>query len=136
MIKAYFGIKFHADNKNKKLIDDISKILQEINIETICITRDIEKWGMCSFSPEELMNKTFQVIDSCDIVIIELTEKGVGLGIEAGYASAKGKPIFTIADKNSEISTTLKGISKSYFQYQDLSNLQNYIKNEIKTLNQ
>ena len=70
-----------------------------------------------------------------DIVIIELTEKGVGLGIEAGYASAKGKPIFTVADKNSEISTTLKGISRSYFQYQDLSDLPNYIKNEIKTLN-
>ena len=113
MIKAYFGIKFHSDNKNRKLIDDISKILKEIEIETICITRDIEKWGKNSFTPDELMKKTFQIIDSCDIVIIELTEKGVGLGIEAGYAYAKGKPVFTVANKKSEISTTLKGISKS-----------------------
>ena len=136
MMKAYFGIKFHSDNKNKKLINDISEVLEDIGIEIICITRDIEKWGKHSFTPKELMDKTFQIIDSCDIVIIELTEKGVGLGIEAGYASAKEKPIFTVADKESEISTTLKGISKSYFNYQNLLDLQNYMKNEIRTLNQ
>jgi nucleoside 2-deoxyribosyltransferase len=35
------------------------------------------------------MRLTFEKIDICDLVIIDLTEKSVGLGIEAGYAYAK-----------------------------------------------
>jgi len=30
-------------------------------------------------------------------MVVDLTEKGVGVGIEAGYARARGIPIVTIA---------------------------------------
>ncbi len=53
-----------------------------------------------------------------------MTEKGVGLGIEAGYAYAKGIPIITIAERGSDISETLKGISKEIFFYDNIEDLE------------
>jgi nucleoside 2-deoxyribosyltransferase len=58
-----------------------------------------------------------------------LTEKGVGLGIEAGYAYAKGIPIITIVKSGSDISETLVGISKKIFLYNNIEDLAIFYKN-------
>lgn len=73
------------------------------------------------------MKITFMKIDACDLVIIDLTEKGVGLGIEAGYAFAKGIPIITIAKCGSEVSETIAGISKKVIFYNDLEDIENLV---------
>jgi nucleoside 2-deoxyribosyltransferase len=116
-MKAYIAIKFHPDGKNKDKVEDISKALKQNGIEPFCFVRDIEKFSKNSFTAKELMQKTFEAIDSCDLMVVDLTEKGVGLGIEAGYAHAKGIPIITIAEKGSDISKTLQGISKEVILY-------------------
>jgi nucleoside 2-deoxyribosyltransferase len=71
---------------------------------TMCIVRDVEKWGGVRLSPETLMARTFEEIDSSDLAVIDLTEKGVGVGIEAGYAHASGIPVVVIARKGADIS--------------------------------
>ncbi len=118
-MKAYLAIKFHADYSDKKLIEDISNALQKIDVVTVVMVRDFERWGEVKFTPQELMQKSFVELDKSDFLIIEYSEKGVGLGIEAGYAYAKNIPIFVIAKANSEISDTVKGIAKSTFFYND-----------------
>jgi len=70
-----------------------------------------------------LMQKSFHEIDKSDVIIVELSEKGVGLGIEAGYAYAKGIPIITIARSGSDISQTLRGISQDIFFYESYTQL-------------
>ena len=55
--------------------------------------------------------------------MVDLTEKGVGLGIEAGYAYAKQIPIVVIARKGSDISATLQGIAKKLFLYDEFEDL-------------
>lgn len=70
------------------------------------------------------MKLTFDKIDICDLVIIDLTEKGVGLGVEAGYAYAKGIPIITIATSGSDISETLEGISNNIIFYNNIEDLE------------
>ncbi|MBS4535709.1 hypothetical protein GOQ29_08785 [Clostridium sp. D2Q-14] len=50
---------------------------------------------------------------------------GVGLGIEAGYASSREIPIITIAKEGSDISETLKGISKEIIFYKEPNELRN-----------
>jgi nucleoside 2-deoxyribosyltransferase len=74
-------------------------------------------------APPKLMDISFAEMDACDIVIVELSEKGVGLGIEAGYAYAQGIPIFTIARRGADVSTTLRGISNAVFQYETYEEL-------------
>ncbi len=121
---AYLAIKYHEDHGNRGRIEGISAICEQCGITTCCIARDVEQWGAFAFDPSALMERSFQEIDASDIVLIDLTEKGVGIGIEAGYAFAKQIPIITIAQVDSSISTTLQGISQRillYSQYADIT---------------
>lgn len=122
-MKAYIAIKYHEDCRNRRLIEEISAALEKNGIGTSCIIRDFERWGAVKFSPQTLMREAFTWIDSSDLIIIELTEKGTGLGIEAGYAYAKKIPIITIAKKGSDISKTLQGISDKIFVYERVDEL-------------
>jgi len=122
-MKAYIGIKFHPDNRNRATIELLSQLLASCGFETVCVRRDLEQWGAVPFSPEALMQQTCTVIDTCDLVVIELTEKGVGLGIEAGYAYARGLPVVTIARVGADISTTLRGISTAVCLYRGATEL-------------
>ena len=129
MKNAYLAIKFHENNQNKELIEKISKSLAEAGIQTTLMARDFEKWGKVHFLPEKLMELTFKLIEKSDMLIIEFSEKGVGLGIEAGYAFSKKIPIIVIAKEGSDISNTLEGISKEIIFYKDPKELTNKFKN-------
>ena len=123
-MKAYIGIKYHENYSNKSIVNKISSILEKRGYEAICVVRDIEINQQIKYNPHELMKLTFEKIDTCNIVVIELTEKGVGLGIEAGYAYAKGIPIITIAKIGSDISETLVGISNKVLFYDDIESIE------------
>ncbi|MDF1513696.1 MAG: nucleoside 2-deoxyribosyltransferase [Anaerolineae bacterium] len=123
MPKAYLAIKYHADHANCSRIEGIIKALETSGFYTVCITRDLEQWGRVQFAADELMARSLAAIDTCDVIVVDLTEKGVGIGIEAGYAYAREIPIITIAQTGSDISATLRGIStwlKTYKHYSDL----------------
>jgi len=122
-MKAYLSIKYHLDNRNRKAIESISQILTTCGFETICMQRDIEHWGAVTLAPHELMTTTFDAIRSCHILVVDLTEKGVGLGIEAGYAYAHSIPVFTIAPEGADISATLQGLSSAIAFYRTTEDL-------------
>jgi nucleoside 2-deoxyribosyltransferase len=132
-MKIFLSIKYHADHYNRDLIENITRALQPHRV--ICVARDVEEWGKEKFGSQELMQKTFAEIDSSDIVVVELSEKGVGLGIEAGYARAKGKPIITVARRGSDVSETLKGISREVFIYQDTGELGKFFRTLMALIN-
>lgn len=131
-MKAYIAIKYHPNNKNRELIEQITNALEQSGFDTVCVTRDLEKWGEVHFKPEDLMEKSFREIDRSDIVVIELTEKGVGIGIEAGYAWSKGIPVLTVAKKGADISKTLQGISQKTLKYSNEAELLEFFAQEIK----
>lgn len=122
-MKVYISIKYREDNGNKDRIQKISSALERNGFETVCIARDIEKWGQVQLSPHELMQRAFAEIDSSNLLVVDLTEKGVGLGIEAGYAYAKQIPIVVIARRGSNISATLQGIAKKLSLYDEFEDL-------------
>ncbi|MBE7472337.1 MAG: nucleoside 2-deoxyribosyltransferase [Anaerolineae bacterium] len=126
-MRAYLAIKYHPDNQNRELIQNIAAGLEQAGFETVCIARDVEQWGQIHFTPAELMQRSFAEIEASDVVVVELTEKGVGVGIEAGYAYAKGLPIITIARKGADISATLQGISQKLFLYDDTDELLRFL---------
>ena len=115
--RAYFGIKFHEDHRNRNEIDSITAALQDDQIQTVCIARDVEKWGDVTLSSHELMRITFEEIDKSDFVILELSEKGIGLGIEAGYAVARKKPLIVLIKQGLELSNTMQGIADIVIPY-------------------
>ncbi len=111
-MRIFLSIKFHADQRNRARIETIIATLAARGHTTTCIVRDLEDWGNRSFAPTELMRRTFAAIDASDYVLVDLAEKGVGVGIEAGYAYAHQIPILTLAPRGAEISETLRGISQ------------------------
>lgn len=123
-MKAYLSIKYHDDNANRDTINRIASALAQVGFEAICIARDIEKWGQVEVDARELMRKTFEEIASSEVVVVDLTEKGVGVGIEAGYAYAKGIPVVTIARRGADISETLCGISDAVLYYERFDELE------------
>lgn len=116
-MRAYLAIKFKEDYSNRPLIEDICRALEKARISMTVMVRDFEKWGENHFAPSEMMRKAFDATEKSDALIIELTEKGVGLGIEAGYASAKRIPIYVIAKTGSDISDTLRGLAREVVFY-------------------
>lgn len=126
---AYLAIKFYEDCRNRELIEQISDSLHKAGIESKVMARDYEKWGEVRYAPTELMELTFKLIDEADLLVVEFSEKGVGLGIEAGYAHAKNKPIVVVAKIDSDISTTLQGVAKEVLLYDKPEELTEKFKN-------
>ena len=131
MKQAYLGIKFYADQRNRSLIEMITDALSQADWTTHVIVRDLENWGDVQFDPQTLMARTFAVIEASDIAVIDLTEKGVGLGIEAGYAFAKGIPVITIARDGADISTTLRGISQEVCLYRNEADIISFFRERL-----
>ena len=115
---VYFGLKYRELHQNRMFIERLVCDFLEIGIEVFCVEKDLEKYGSVNLLEQELMKKTFEVISKSDIVLIDLTEKGVGLGIECGYAYANNKPIYIIARKGIEISKTITGIANKIVSYE------------------
>ncbi len=118
-MNLYLAIKYHPDARNRPLIEAISIAFSAAGHSTVCVARDLEAWGAKRFSAQELMRRSFQLIDAADLVLVELSEKGVGLGIEAGYAHAQGIPVAVAAHTGADISTTLAGIASQVLFYDE-----------------
>lgn len=116
---VYLAIKFHADHRNRELVDRISAIFDEHGMTTVCAARDFEEWGQVSLAAQDLMQTSFHAIRNCAAVVVEFSEKGVGLGIEVGYASALDTPVFVLLRPSAQLSTTLEGASTNVFRYSD-----------------
>jgi hypothetical protein len=122
-MKAFISIKYHADQSNRGRIEAIAAALAACGLESVCVARDIEAWGAVSLPPADLMRRTFDAMRACHLVVVDLTEKGVGVGIEAGYAYAGRLPILTIAQEGAAISETLRGVSLGVHVYRDVDEL-------------
>jgi 2'-deoxynucleoside 5'-phosphate N-hydrolase len=115
-MKAYLSIKYHEDGRNQQLINELCAGLRRINIEPTIMVGD--------YDPDVLMAHTFRLIDDADIFIAECSEKGVGIGIEAGYATAKHKPVILVAQKGTEISKTLEGLAMRIIYYSTIADME------------
>ena len=129
--RAYFGIKFYEDNRNRDEINSISVALQDDGIQTVCIARDVEKWGDVTLSSQELMRITFEEIDKSDFVILEMSEKGVGLGIEAGFAVARNKPLIVLIKQGLKLSNTIQGIANIIIPYSQPNEIKISVHNNL-----
>jgi nucleoside 2-deoxyribosyltransferase len=123
MKKIFISIKHYKDNRNKSCIEAISSLLQDRGFQSVCMVRDYEFWGQKVFPPNELMKQTFEQIASCDLLLVETTVSGTGMGVEAGYAYAKGIPIITVAKDKVDIPVTLQGISSYLYSYKNFIDL-------------
>ena len=70
-----------------------------------------------------MMQQAFTEIDSAGLLIAEVSEKAIGVGIEIGYAVAHKIPVIYLLADDAEHSTTVSGSSDYRIIYRDSSEL-------------
>jgi len=119
-MKAYISISY---NKRQELNDELSAIiegLKKFQIESFVFT---DEFKFSVHQEKEMMQQVIISIYNCDLLIAETSDKAIGIGVEVGYAKAKGKPVIYIRNKNAEHSTTVSGISDFQIIYDDIEDL-------------
>ena len=133
MKKAFMSLKFYEGDATKKKVEELTLALEQAGIENFVMIRDVEKYGEVEISNKSLMKDyAFPAMEKSDMLIVEFSEKGVGLGIGAGYAFAKNIPIYIIAKNGSEISSTIEGLAKKIIFYDEMQDITMAFKKIIK----
>jgi hypothetical protein len=124
-LHSFFALKFHEGDEDRAKVEAIEKALNEAGITITLMARDVEKWGEAEIPEGKTLmtDYAFPAMQQCDCNIIEFSEKGVGLGINAGYCYAIKKPIFVIAKTGSDISTTISNLATKVIFYDQPSDL-------------
>lgn len=119
-MKAYISVSFNNRNLLKNQLAAISDTLTDFNITPLIF---VDKYKFDLAQERDMMARAMMDIDSADILIAEASVKAIGIGVEAGYAKAKGKPIIYIRHQDAEHSTTISGISDYIIVYVNADDL-------------
>ncbi|MFD0761614.1 nucleoside 2-deoxyribosyltransferase [Lutibacter aestuarii] len=131
MRNAYLAISY----SNRKLFDkEVQSLIEICKTNDIKLLSFVDKYNFKENEEIEMMKTAFVEIDNSDFLIAELTTKSIGVGIEIGYAKAKGKPIIYLRKKGSEYSTTASGSSTYNIEYENGTHLKELMKKILKLL--
>jgi nucleoside 2-deoxyribosyltransferase len=113
---AYIAISY---SKRNELAEELSVIKEALVASGIHPFVFAEKFQFDPSQEKEMMQEAMQQLDAADLLIAETSDKAIGVGIEAGYAKAKGKPVIYLRNKETDHSTTLSGISDQQVIYEN-----------------
>src|SRR5205809_5827480 len=80
----------------------------------------------------QMMHQAMTDIDKCELFIAEVSDKAIGIGVEAGYAKAMGKPIVYVRKAKADHSTTVSGVSDFQVIYNDVLDLQKQLASTLR----
>lgn len=128
---AYISVSY----SKRKLIDkELNAITDTLNKFKIVPFIFVDNYKFDLTQERQMMQQAMRDIDNCSILIAETTDKGIGIGIEVGYAKAKNKPVIYVRQKNAEHSTTVSGISDFQIIYEDNNDLQKKLSETINKI--
>ena len=130
-MKAYISVSFNNRELLNNEIDTIIKALIENSIDSLVF---VDKYRFQLSQEREMMQKAMEEIDNCDILIAETSEKGIGIGVEVGYAKGKSKTVIYLRQKDTEHSTTVAGSSDFQIIYSDTIDLRMRLLELLPTL--
>lgn len=129
--RAYVSVSYSERHFLKSELDAITATLAQFNIEPFVFA---DRYSFSRDQEQEMMLQAMRDLENCDVLIVEASFKAIGLGVEAGYAKAKSKPIVYLRKKGTEHSTTVSGISDFHIIYDDIFDLQSKLSAAIKSL--
>jgi nucleoside 2-deoxyribosyltransferase len=130
-MKAYISISYSKRHELTEELNTIIAVLKDAAIDPFVF---IDNFKFSADEENEMMQQAMISIEECDILIAEVTDKAIGVGVEVGYAKARKKPVIYIKNKNAEHSTTVSGISDLQILYQDVYNLKEQFKKALAKL--
>lgn len=119
-MRAYISVSF---NKRKLLDKELTAIITTLKEFGIAAFVFVDHYKFELSEERQMMEQAMKDIDNCDLLIAETSDKGIGIGVEAGYAKAKNKPVIYLRQTDAAHSTTVSGISDSQIIYSDSGDL-------------
>lgn len=119
-MRAYISVSF---NKRKLLDKELTAIITTLKEFGIAAFVFVDHYKFELSEERQMMEQAMNEIDNCDLLIAETSDKGIGIGVEAGYAKAKNKPVIYLRQTDAAHSTTVSGISDSQIIYSDSRDL-------------
>jgi len=119
-MKAYIAIPYQGRNEIREELDTITSILNQCGVSPFVFA---DQYSFKAEEEKQMMQQAMEAINQSDWLIAFASEKAIGIGIEAGFAKGKGKPVIYIRHMEAEHSTTLSGISDYQIIYVDLQDL-------------
>lgn len=112
---AYIAISFGQRHQLDHQLTIIVEVLRKFNFQPHVF---VDRYQFDPTQEKQMMQQVMTDINNCDILLAETTHKGIGIGIEAGYAKAQNKPVVYLRQHTAEHSTTLSGISDYQIIYE------------------
>lgn len=129
-MRAYISVSFSKRKSVDEEITAIMDILKKFKISSLVFVDD---YKFFLSAEEQMMDQAMYEIEKCDLLIAETSNKGIGIGIEAGYAKAKGKTVFYLRNRDAAHSTTVSGISDYRIVYSDTNDLRKQLTDNLIT---
>ncbi|KKQ89636.1 MAG: hypothetical protein UT12_C0010G0007 [Candidatus Curtissbacteria bacterium GW2011_GWC2_38_9] len=127
--KVFISYSFADKNKFRFFDKQLRRFLETtFGIDAYSFVFDFKK----KTDNKTLMKLALEKIDESDLLLAELTYKSIGIGIEVGYAKAKGKRIIYMHRIGTELSTTTSGVCDIRIEYKDISDLLVQLKKVLK----
>ena len=117
---AYIAVSYSKRKILQKELEALAQVLNEFSITPFIF---VDKYNFTSSEEDEMMQQAFTEINKCGLLIAEISDKAIGIGIELGYAKAMNKPVIYLRNKNAEHSTTAAGASDYKIIYTDADDL-------------
>ncbi|MDM1466716.1 hypothetical protein HX045_08085 [Myroides odoratimimus] len=125
MKQIYISCSFSMQNELREATD---RMKQEINTMGYQPFVFIEHYTFRLDQEKEMMIQAMKDIDESCCLFAETTDKGIGIGIEAGYAKAQGKPLVYLRQADASHSTTMSGVADYHILYHSIEDLGRQVK--------
>jgi nucleoside 2-deoxyribosyltransferase len=128
---AYISISYCKRNFLDSELKAIIAVLINFKINPSVF---VDKYRFELKEEKQMMQQAMKDIENCNIFIAETSEKAIGIGVEAGYAKGKNKPVIYLRNSKAEHSTTVAGISDFSIVYDNADDLQQKFATVINNL--
>ena len=128
-MQAYISISFSKKNELEKEVQAIKNALGKFGISGFVF---VDEYQFSAKEEKEMMQKAMEDVEKSAILIAEVSEKGIGIGIEVRYAKAKNIPVIYVRNSSSEHSTTVSGIADFKIIYENEIDLEEKLEKIIR----
>lgn len=130
-MQAYISISFNQRKSLDKVVKAIKETLVLLNIQPFVF---VDNYNFDKTQEKEMMTTAFTEIGKADLLIAEVSDKAIGIGVEVGYARAMGIPAIYIRNKTSEHSTTVSGACNHSIIYHNENDLKQELEKFISSV--
>jgi len=116
-MRAYITCPISHTQNKLNVLPEIEKIAKSKGIDTFVV-----KIGG---TPEEIFERDFEQLKSCDLIIAEVSETSHGVGIEIGMSFSLGLERILLCEKGKYVTKLAHGMPKTtIIEYEDLDDLE------------